>query len=128
LVQDFILVNESKNNEELKVDKIKVQDEPNHIKINEINDNININININNDDLIEYEKTIKCQHLAQTLLSQKTEKLIITIDCPEKIRGGLFGSDYLTYGIKTNPLGWSVRRKWEHIDWLKKILIGFFPG
>lgn len=52
-MQDFILVNESKNNEELKVDKIKVQDEPNHIKINEINDNININININNDDLIE---------------------------------------------------------------------------
>jgi len=40
----------------------------------------------------------------------------------------LFQSDYITYLVTNDPLEFKVRRRYSDFEWLRNILLNFFPG
>ena len=47
---------------------------------------------------------------------------------PEVVKGGLFSSSYIKYSIKTEPMGWLVKRTFSDIVWLRSTLQKIYPG
>ena len=52
----------------------------------------------------------------------------ITISEPEEIDGGLLYGKYIIYKVITEPFGWNVKRRYSDFDWLRQLLIKFYPG
>ena len=52
----------------------------------------------------------------------------ITISEPEEIDGGLIYGKYIVYKVITDPFGWNVQRRYSDFDWLRQLLIKFYPG
>jgi len=73
-----------------------------------------------------FEKTINCVMLEKSVLTDPNIKL--NISSPEKQAGGFFSSDYITYLITTEPHNFKVRRRYSDFEWLRNILLEFFPG
>ena len=71
------------------------------------------------------EKIIKCQTLEKTILNDK--KIVINIKDPKEINGGLFSSNYISYSVETQPMGWVVQRRDSDFDLLRKLLLKYFP-
>jgi hypothetical protein len=46
---------------------------------------------------------------------------------PEKQKGGLFASDFVTYLITIDTFETQVRRRYSDFDWLREKLILIFP-
>jgi len=75
----------------------------------------------------EYEMVVKCFKINSSILTT-TQNVTITISAPEKHSGGFFQSDYITYSVYTDPLNYKVRRRYSDFEWLRGILLDFFPG
>lgn len=43
-------------------------------------------------------------------------------------KGGIFSSASVLYIIETEPMNWSVKRKYEDVIWLREQLQRFFPA
>ena len=85
------------------------------------------NININNNSKLNFnekEKIILCKTLKKTELNDKEIKIII--EQPKLVRS-MLGSDYISYRVQTEPLGWSVTRKFDDFENLRKLISKFFP-
>lgn len=86
-------------------------------------------------EIENYKETISCQKLENTVLWDY-HCLRITVSRynfikklrPEKFKGGLFSSDYITYLVSTENLGLKVRRRYSDFEWLRKNLSIIFPG
>ena len=74
-----------------------------------------------------YETIIKCVKIGGSVLTE-SQNVTITISAPEKHSGGFFQSDYITYSVYTDPLNYKVRRRYSDFEWLRGILLDFFPG
>ena len=77
-----------------------------------------------NDD--NYEVQIKCVQSGSTVLTENP--ISIMISSPEKHSGGFFTSDYITYLVETSGLNFKVRRRYSDFEWLRSILVSFFPA
>ncbi len=72
-------------------------------------------------------KSVPIVKIEKSLLTE-THNVQITISKPEKHEGGFFSSDYITYLVETQPLGFQVKRRYSDFEWLRGILLSFFPG
>ena len=72
------------------------------------------------------EKVINCKKLEKTELSDK--KLIITVNNPKEIDGGVFGKSYVLYEVHTEPFNWVVSRRFSDFDNLRKLIAKHFPS
>ena len=72
------------------------------------------------------EKIINCKKLEKTELSDK--KLIITVNNPKEIDGGVFGKNYVLYEVHTEPFNWVVLRRFSDFDNLRKLIAKHFPS
>ena len=52
----------------------------------------------------------------------------ITISEPEEMDGGIIYGKYIIYKVITDPFGWNVKRRYSDFDWLRQLLIKFYPG
>ena len=71
------------------------------------------------------EKVIKCRTLEKTVLNNKN--IIINIEDSKEISGGLFTKNYISYTVETQPLGWTVQRRYNDFDSLRKLIIKYYP-
>ena len=72
------------------------------------------------------ERVIECRKLERTQLSDN--KLVITVSNPKEVDGGVFGSNYVVYDVKTDPFGWVVNRRFSDFDNLRKLIAKHFPS
>jgi len=79
---------------------------------------------IQNLNFKEKEKIIVCKTLKKTELNDKEIKIII--EQPKLVKS-MFGNNYITYRVQTEPLGWSVTRKFTDFENLRKLISKFFP-
>ena len=52
----------------------------------------------------------------------------IAISEPEEMDGGIIYGKYIIYKVTTDPFGWNVKRRYSDFDWLRQLLIKFYPG
>ena len=52
----------------------------------------------------------------------------VTISEPTEMDGGLIYGKYIVYKVITDPFGWNVQRRYSDFDWLRQLLIKFYPG
>ena len=72
------------------------------------------------------EKILDCRKLEKTQLNDK--KLVITVKNPKEMEGGVFGKNYVLYEVQTDPLNWTVLRRYSDFDWLRKLISKHFPS
>lgn len=66
--------------------------------------------------------------LPSSRLSEEASKLEITLESHEIVPGGLLSSSYVLYTIRTEPLAWVVKRRFNDFFWLRGVLQTQFPG
>jgi len=66
--------------------------------------------------------------LAETNILNDYAQIEVTVVEPELVKGGLFSASYIQYKIKTEPLGWCVKRRYSDFFWLRSTLLKFHPG
>ena len=71
------------------------------------------------------EKVIKCRTLEKTVLNNKN--IIINIESSKEVSGGLFTKNYISFTVETQPLGWTVQRRYNDFDSLRKLLLKYYP-
>lgn len=86
--------------------------------------NKNQNLDSQNVDNYEFKK-IKQPELEQSPISGK--EFSVQLSNPEKKEGSLFSKSYVTYTIKTIPFQYEVKRRFSDFEWLRGLLISFFP-
>jgi hypothetical protein len=60
---------------------------------------------------------------------QADQKLVIVVENPERVASkGLMGGKHTEFTVKTMPLGWEVKRRYNDFDWLHKCLEKLFPA
>ena len=79
------------------------------------------NIQIKNKEI----KEIKCKKLEPSILSNK--KIEIFIRNPKAIQTSLFKSNFISYEVYTKETNWLVNRRFSDFEWLRNILIKFYP-
>ena len=57
------------------------------------------------------EKTVECRKLEKTALNDK--KITVVVKNPKEMAGGLFSLNYILYQVQTDPLEWSVTRRYS---------------
>ena len=72
------------------------------------------------------EKIIDCRKLEKTQLND--QKINITVSNPKEMDGGVFGKNYVLYEVKTDPLGWTVSRRFSDFDNLRKLIGKHYPS
>ena len=74
------------------------------------------------------EKTIiiNCKKLDKTILNDKKIKIIIRNPIA-KPSTNILTSGYIIYEVYTEETNWSVQRRYSDFDWLRNILIKFYP-
>lgn len=69
---------------------------------------------------------IQCKKLLPTQLSNN--QINIIIQNPKSIDSGILGKNYTMYEVLTEPFSWHVTRRFSDFEWLRKMLIKFYPG
>ena len=74
------------------------------------------------------EKTIiiNCKKLDKTILNDKKIKIIIRNPIA-KPSTNILTSGYIIYEVYTEETNWSVQRRYSDFDWLRNVLIKFYP-
>ena len=68
---------------------------------------------------------LDCRPLDNTDLG-KQEEIYIKIGFPEKIDGGFFGRDSVSFTIAAIPLGFVVKRNYLDFEWLRDVLLKLY--
>jgi hypothetical protein len=68
---------------------------------------------------------LNCKSLEKSILNDK--KITVIIQNPKPIETGFFSSNYITYEVITEEVGWSVRRRYSDFVWLRATLCKLFP-
>jgi sorting nexin-7/30/sorting nexin-8 len=123
-IEDNYFENENENEDD-KMNNLFIEEETN----NKINDAA-VDLSNSEKHIIRYkkgraEKIIKCQTLEKTILNDK--KIVVNIKDPKEINGGIFSSNYISYSVETQPMGWVVQRRDSDFDLLRKLLLKYFP-
>ena len=71
--------------------------------------------------------SLDCRPIDKTDLSGH-EEIYIKIGFPEKISGGFFGRDSVSFTITAIPLGFVVKRNYFDFEWLSNILMKLYNG
>ena len=71
--------------------------------------------------------SLDCRPIDKTDLSVHQE-IFIKIGFPEKIMGGFFGRDSVSFTVAAIPLGFVVKRNYFDFEWLKDILIKLYSS
>jgi len=123
IIEDDENINIENEIEELKKNN---PNEENKDKDNDINNNIkHSNKNNKSKRKDKKEKIIKCKTLQKTILNDKN--ITIIIKDPKEMGGGLFSKKYILYTIETQPMGWTIQRRYSDFIMLRKLLIKHFP-
>ena len=72
------------------------------------------------------EKVIECRKLEKSVLNDK--KLTVAVQNPKEMDGGVFGKNYVLYEVVTEPLKWTVLRRYSDFDLLRTLLAKYFPS
>lgn len=97
---------------------------------------IDIKNNIFTDSSIKNEKidyglqtpdSLDCRPIDKTDLSIH-EEIYVKIGFPEKIDGGFFGRDSVSFTVAAIPLGFVVKRNYFDFEWLQNILIKLYSS
>jgi len=72
------------------------------------------------------EKTVECRKLEKTALNDK--KITVVVKNPKEMAGGLFSLNYILYQVQTDPLEWSVTRRYSDFDTLRNLLAKYYPS
>lgn len=61
---------------------------------------------------------------------EETLPLEIAIPRIEEQKGGFFGlgRSHIVYVIKSDPVGWEVKRRFRDFTWLRETLVKIYPG
>ena len=70
---------------------------------------------------------LDCRPIDNTDLG-KQEEIYIKIGFPEKIDGGFFGRDSVSFTVTAIPLGFVVKRNYLDFEWLRDILIKLYDS
>mmetsp|Transcript_19204 Transcript_19204/g.35110 ORF Transcript_19204/g.35110 Transcript_19204/m.35110 type:complete len:609 (+) Transcript_19204:206-2032(+) len=70
---------------------------------------------------------IPCKQLLPTELYRVSDASI-EVGQPEEVKQGLLKKNYFVYPIKTQPFGWTVKRRFSDFAWLRDFLVAYFPG
>ena len=73
------------------------------------------------------KETVEAKQAPSTEIST-AENLKITVSEPKLMQGGFFSSNYILYVVTTEPLGWSVDRRYSEFTWLRECLAQTLPG
>ena len=76
---------------------------------------------------LETPNSLECRSIDKTDLSSH-EELYIKIGFPEKIDGGFFGRDSVSFTVTAIPMGFVVKRNYFDFEWLKDILIKLYSS
>ena len=127
--------NDHENKDE--VENMNIENEIEEIKNNNLFNNLekeNIKkenkeadkkVNKTKDKKGKKEKVIKCRTLEKTVLNNKN--IIINIESSKEVSGGLFTKNYISFTVETQPLGWTVQRRYNDFDSLRKLLLKYYP-
>ena len=74
---------------------------------------------------LQIPSSLDCRPLDQTDLG-KQEEIFIKIGFPEKIDGGFFGRDTVSFTVAAIPLGFVVKRNYLDFEWLRDILLKLY--
>ena len=72
------------------------------------------------------EKIIECRKLDKTALND--QNIIVEVKNPTEKAGGVFSKSYILYDVTTNPLNWTVQRRFSDFDALRLILVKYYPS
>jgi hypothetical protein len=73
------------------------------------------------------EYRIRVQSLAETDMCG-VKGMSVKVGKGEMVPGGFLLSPVMLYEVATQPMGWSVRRKFSDFQWLHRMLSLQFPG
>ena len=93
------------------------------IKNNIFSDSSKQNENI--DYGLKIPNNLDCRQIDNTDLG-KQEEIYVKIGFPEKIDGGFFGRDSVSFTITAIPLGFVVKRNYLDFEWLRDILLKLY--
>ncbi|CAD8173000.1 unnamed protein product [Paramecium octaurelia] len=68
-----------------------------------------------------------CKVQDKKLILQSNE-INVYITKYQRIPGGIFTSSYYSYTVQTDPLGWTVSRRYSDFLWLRDLLCKIYPG
>ena len=66
--------------------------------------------------------------LPASKLSEEIGKMDVVLESHEIVPGGLLSSSYVVYTLRTEPLNWVVKRRFNDFFWLRGALQTQFPG
>ena len=120
-VQEFVSSQQQANEEEKKEDEKKEDEEIKAENIKKIE-------KFNEEEENKYlkEKKLNCKKLEPTELSKKDIKIVVSN--PVTVEGGMFGKSYIKYEVTTEPLNWTVERRYSDFDALRKLFQKFYPS
>ena len=127
-VEDFIVTQKSKPKGNPK-DNVKKKEEENKNKNNiknekSVNQNEEITINEKDEELFKSKiKELPCKILEKSILNNKDIK--VTVKNPKTNEKKM--SNYVTYEVFTEPICWSVRRRYSDFTLLRQILCKYYP-
>ena len=93
------------------------------IKNNIFSDSSKQNENI--DYGLKIPNNLNCRQIDNTDLG-KQEEIYVKIGFPEKIDGGFFGRDSVSFTVAAIPLGFVVKRNYLDFEWLRDILLKLY--
>ena len=93
------------------------------IKNNIFSDSSKQNENI--DYGLKTPNNLDCRQIDNTDLG-KQEEIYVKIGFPEKIDGGFFGRDSVSFTVTAIPLGFVVKRNYLDFEWLRDILLKLY--
>ena len=76
---------------------------------------------------LETPNSLECRQIDKTDLSTHDE-IYIKIGFPEKVDGGFFGRDSVSFTVTAIPMGFVVKRNYFDFEWLKDILIKLYSS
>ena len=81
--------------------------------------------NENIDYGLKTPNNLDCRQIDNTDLG-KQEEIYVKIGFPEKIDGGFFGRDSVSFTVAAIPLGFVVKRNYLDFEWLRDILLKLY--
>ena len=85
----------------------------------------NVNLEHTNQSPPRKKFEIICKKSEKTILNDKEVKVVI--QNPKNSEKGLLTSQFTIYEVCTESMHWLVHRRYSDFDWLRNILIKFFP-
>ena len=85
----------------------------------------NVNLEHTNQSPPRKKFEIICKKAEKTILNDKEVKVVI--QNPKNSEKGLLTSQFTIYEVCTESMHWLVHRRYSDFDWLRNILIKFFP-